>query len=287
MRFRLKSLWMGLCLGICGATGCGISVVEAQDPARDSETVVFYVNGIFGTQTDSSLAVRELSKAVNDFAGSERLENVTFAINHNSTNGSLDILEYTLQDKLTDNAELWNWLSEYFPMPVWCQELVKQIEASFYRIGHIVNEDVRKHTNEYIKNIQDDRRILIVPHSQGNLFANLAFGMLSDQDRKWISIVGVANPDSFVAGGGAYTTLEEDMVNAAVDAAKILLGGPRPLPANFTNAPGGGSRDVLHHAFVPTYMESMNRSRARIAAGVVAALRKSIVEGRPQKPDAR
>jgi hypothetical protein len=272
MRLSIRSLYMSFFFPIYLTAVQHAPEVEAQQMGQDVKVVVFYTNGILDSPADSLTAIRELKLAIDNVVGSADLTNVDYAIAYNSTSGGWDILEAAVQDKLTDEAELWSWVGEYVPMPAWCQELVKQIEARFYQIGYMTNGDVQKQVREYVKNINTERKSIIVPHSQGNCFANIEFGILSDRQREAVRIVAAASPDSFVAGGGEYTTLEEDKVILAVRAAKMLLGGPGPLPANLTNGPSGGSEGVLHHAFVATYLEQSSKSRSRIAAGISAAL---------------
>jgi len=69
--------------------------------------------------------------------------------------------------------------------------------------------------------------------------------------------VGVATPATRVAGGGAYTTFDDDRV---INAVRRLY--PTTLPANVTNA-DGAELDFLGHNFVAGYLKSAT-SRSKI-----------------------
>lgn len=53
--------------------------------------------------------------------------------------------------------------------------------------------------------------IVVVAHSQGNLFANRAYALLAPPERARMRVVSVATPDDHVAGGGPHFTALEDV----------------------------------------------------------------------------
>lgn len=110
-------------------------------------------------------------------------------------------------------------------------------------------------------------RLLVVAHSQGNLYANVVIRRLfSDQKlkslRNNIKMVGVAVPaDSITAADGAvsvattdYVTRDDDgVVNRLRDKTK-LVGAAAPLPANVS---GDATTDILGigHRYIEGYLQ--------------------------------
>ena len=80
--------------------------------------------------------------------------------------------------------------------------------------------------------------VLLVAHSQGNLFGNKIYELLTDAEKKKFEMVSIATPADKVAKRGNYTTLQNDPV--------IML-----IPnALSPNANGFG------HTFVESYLEN-------------------------------
>lgn len=83
--------------------------------------------------------------------------------------------------------------------------------------------------------LADGSNVIIVSHSQGNIFANLVFSILSPSERNRVRFVGVAVP-SETTPNNRYLTLAGDfIINTLYDKIlSIVLGaGTRALPANF------------------------------------------------------
>jgi hypothetical protein len=118
--------------------------------------------------------------------------------------------------------------------------------------------DLTTHVTNYRAAILEGKKVVLVSHSQGNLFANQAYSSRSANERQSFGIASVANPDSFVAGNGPYTMLLEDLVVAAVRAVKLAVGGALPLPPNTTN--GLTISDLTGHGFSASYLAGANSS---------------------------
>jgi hypothetical protein len=88
--------------------------------------------------------------------------------------------------------------------------------------------------------------VLLVPHSNGNVYADEAYRRLTPAERTSVGVVAVATPLGSVPGNGPHITLVEDT---------FIAGLPGHLPANTTNT-GGACPDVVGcHAFVDVYLE--------------------------------
>lgn len=93
----------------------------------------------------------------------------------------------------------------------------------------------------------------MVAHSQGNLFGNKIYTILTDQQKQKFRMVSVATPANSVAGGGSYVTATLDYVIAGI---------PDHLSANVAG---------VGHTFVGTYLGSSFEARTKIALHVKSA----------------
>lgn len=104
------------------------------------------------------------------------------------------------------------------------------------------------------------RKLLVVGHSQGSVYANKMYEYLvvHGEPASALGVYAVATPDSYVAGGGTYLTYELDgVINGA-----RLLKRFNPLPANATFsdilALGGTSPPPPYHSFTETYLATFS-----------------------------
>ena len=88
-------------------------------------------------------------------------------------------------------------------------------------------------------------KVILVAHSNGNVYADEGYGRLTPAERTSVGVVAVATLLGSVPGNGPYVTLVEDTFVRAF---------PGHLPANTTNT-GGFCPDFFGcHAFVDFYM---------------------------------
>ena len=116
-------------------------------------------------------------------------------------------------------------------------------------------ETTDNHIQKYNSDILEGRRVIVVAHSQGNLFANAAVEAViarNPNSSNSIGIVGVANPAGRVVGNNNYITAHDDRV---IDALRITHS---VLSSNIDNDPGifDDPRDFLNHSFTTSYMAS-------------------------------
>lgn len=88
------------------------------------------------------------------------------------------------------------------------------------------NLAVKNYVEKYNKFLSEGNKVVVVAHSQGKLFANIAYLGINSKYIDGFGIVSVGNPGSHVAGGGPYTALDEDIIIGSVYGV---------LPANFDN----------------------------------------------------
>ena len=127
---------------------------------------------------------------------------------------------------------------------------------------------VATHVECYLQNLKEGKRVVVVAHSQGNLYANDAIDAVEEaapEGAASIAIVGVATPASRIAGDrSGYVTAKDDTV---IDFLRAVPGA-RVLKGNVDNDPGvfRDTRDFLKHAFGKSYFDARLKSRALIDA---------------------
>jgi hypothetical protein len=122
------------------------------------------------------------------------------------------------------------------------EELINLISKD---VADIENENLDWMVNTYKRSINDGHRVILVSHSQGNLFGVRAYDELESWQKKYFKQVSVASPASRVAGGGGYVTLSND---------KIIYGVPGALKGNARNSQENLGGDSYNHEFVRTYL---------------------------------
>jgi hypothetical protein len=153
---------------------------------------------------------------------------------------------------------------------------MKRAAAEIDRIGFLDDQDHKTHVQAYRDHLRKGRRVVVVAHSQGNLYANAAYRTLfqtaspTDGERSF-GIVAVATPAPAVAGWhpevcsllGCYTTFVNDAVMHWVRQAL-----PDTLPANVlgSSLPDG---DTSWHGFRPAYLH-VDEARNQILGHVRA-----------------
>ncbi len=129
------------------------------------------------------------------------------------------------------------------------------------------------------------RKILLVGHSQGTFYTNEIYNYLlaHGEEKGALGVYNVATPASFVSGGGAYLTSQNDKVINAVRA--LAPAAKQPLPANI-NIPLS-AEDITDkfggHAFSGVYLAN---APARIVSEIDGALGKLVAGENQNTADA-
>lgn len=213
------------------------------------QIVVYHTNGIATPNDDARLNMGLLEKAL-----VQSLETVqdpgipldklcfNFRVTYNPTAGAVNDIWQTAR-QLYQLAPLDVWraiadlsLGSQIALDVsgdltGFKEYLKDISASKMATPAIDPLIIKAHADSYRRQIFDScGSVLLVPHSQGNLYAHLAYNQLSQGSPSppagTIGFVGVASPDVSVPIG-TYVTSSTDTV---IDGVRALI--PTVLPAN-------------------------------------------------------
>jgi hypothetical protein len=192
----------------------------------------------------------------------------------NQTEGPIaDLLEAALLSVQSSVTEFFRVLSGVDPMPAVFQTVL-QNAAAVAALPDVTSGDLTNQVAMYQAFAAAGDRVVIVAHSEGNFFANLAYAQLSPSDAAHVGVVGVADPDSHVAAGGPYTTFISDLIIEVATAARALA-GLTTLPPNASAASLPALNNSLDHAFVEAYLagepSTIFGDIDTVAAGLISA----------------
>lgn len=249
---------------------------------------IYHINGITTTR-DEALRNRDALSGAYGNAHEEHL--IKYNVAYNRTAGALrDLIDVFNQKRgeypaisveVFAKALLFGVVQAPLTTPI-VADIRKALAARVISSGETSYSDADLH--EIVAAVRSVHRpagrVLLVPHSQGNLYANLAYDRLTSGSAptvqtKSIAIVGVATPASSVRGGGKYVTSTLDVVIGALRSALPVL--PPNVTQPFT------LDDALGHNFIKIYLRPNTPGRASIVANMEAALRnlKSSVDADP------
>ena len=191
---------------------------------------------------------------------------ITYELAYNPSEGYLeDLLETFEQDLQTNYSLFWNYLAEWDTMPDFLQDRIIEIANEVDAAVVSANPSVQDHIALYNKYLSEGKMVVLVAHSQGNLYGNIAYLGIDPHYIDGFGMVSVANPDSSVAGRGPYTTIHEDIIIGS-----ILSALPPNLdnffgPLNWGDVWGG-------HSFIKSYMASGYKAETKILNDVVSMI---------------
>jgi len=127
--------------------------------------------------------------------------------------------------------------------------------------------DIEKQFGAYTQSIKDGHGVIVIAHSQGNLFTNLAYDMFENhwiawnEDTEWMkpyfTAMAVASPATDILGKSEPSiTFENDIIQLVPDSLPALE--PNPTKYYYDNATIGERLEVRYsmeaHAFLTSYM---------------------------------
>jgi len=196
-----------------------------------------------------------------------------FVLAYNNSAGKVrDIIEVIGQklNELNDADANQFTATQYFVLYMTAQAFNDVIPVSARPIGLVIEEYLASritdsvnsalHIQKYVTDLQEGKRVLLVAHSQGNLFANQAVLSLMGTYSGSIGMIGVASPAAAIYNNSTYYTAHDDRV---IDALRIIHD---VLPSNLDNDPGvfNDPRDFSNHQFRESYFASGLASRTKI-----------------------
>lgn len=285
MRSPFCVLWLLIASNLLDAGAC---------PSTSPSARLFFANGM-RTATeeealDSAAKVTDQLKTFRTTAFNyDCLESA--AAFDSDPNTGLQLLQAYLQLRVTETSEFWRWLSGIKRTSNSFASTFETLANITDGTAYVLQPELQKHVASYTSSIGAGMKVIVVAHSQGNFYANQAYSVLFGRQAtsSSFSIVGVATPADRVAGGGQYTTLDEDFIRYIPLALAPTTSFPR---CSNTPEPIKGFEC---HDFKQSYLvgtDSMNRILDQIVAALPTAKLPnpnsqflSFQEGNPGTPD--
>lgn len=240
-------------------------------------TNIYFINGINTTITVANAYTRLLKKAyMENLARDYPDQKFIFELSYNHTRGLILDLSESLKQKsielgmLTVNFGYGIYIrlnrllkGEMQPNDQQLMQIIVDAEVS--RTLALMRASIlaSSHTQKFRKALLAGKRVILIPHSQGNLFANEALLSLRNEEYfTSIRAIGVASPASIVVDSSTYWTAKDDLV---INGLRVL--SSNTLAGNIDNDPGlffNDHRDILNHAFDRSYLEDGLASRTKI-----------------------
>lgn len=254
------------CLIRCASLRVSLDTFSCHSDCRDfciatTKVWAYFGNGVFNTPEDAKHSAKVFGKQLKAYLSSKHPDLISLlanpgpmevAYNFNEP-WAMQILQAVVQKGRSEERFFFKRLAELSDAPAWFRELVRQKGRLGDEAFQITDSDLREHLSRYRKHLKDDDGVLIIPHSQGNMYATAAISILNDTN-KWaipVRINPIASPlfeetHEDHLNDAAYTTLTSDGV--------IRLLSPHHLPPNCSNQPSGS----FDHEFIKHYVRGNN-----------------------------
>ena len=213
-----------------------------QDAAAP-RTAIYFVNGVTTTLDEArlnggKLELEFLSKLPTMAPFVQAMCHLFF-LNINPTSGAVsDFLEAGQQRLGVAPTTFWRGLEG---LKLFTPEMIAQaLQGPIADANQIDQATIQRHAAAYREQITAPscRRVLVVPHSQGNLYSNASFdevfGQVPSPRAGTLKIVGVATPADVVRGSGLYRTSSTD---ALIRVIRLVLSGTLPANTNWGDSP--------------------------------------------------
>lgn len=236
--------------------------LQCDKSPYDVDLAVVHANGVYTTFEEAVDNVQKLRAWIDRRLGQMPYA-ISYGLAYNEKKGVLESLQKLIRErKPMSKAQTVRLLAASPELPDDVRELMVQHAADLVQSGFGDDPSLDKQVQLYRDLLRTGRKVLVVAHSEGNMYANAAHARLFGGDmpepgEDRFGIVGVATPTPAIEGWhpsqcpklGCYTTLQDDLVIAGV--AKLL---PDSAPANvFTHAKMIG-QDPHGHELIKAYL---------------------------------
>jgi len=242
--------------------------VDTSSFCSQKDTAIYHANGVFTDRMGAKRNLIVLENAVISVIPTAEADKIEFRLAYNTTNGHLaDLFEAATQSIISDVTSFWVGLAGLIPNQSISDNMIR-LSSLVDQAALLANQDLTGHVSDYKNSILEGKKLILVPHSQGNFFANESYNYLSSSEKSSFGIVAVANPDTHVASGGPHTTLFEDLVIDAIILVKQAAHLPIPQLPNVTNYLTFA--DLTGHGFQQCYLASDSNSRSKILSDILS-----------------
>jgi hypothetical protein len=273
-------LVVGLLAALAGAPAF-VAAQTAPQPACLNPAAprvdIFYVNGVTTTLDEARVNAGKLEQEflgrLGSFPANLQAFCYLFQLNYNPTQGEVtDFLEAGQQRFGLTPEAFWQGLEGVAVFT----PLLTELQGPMTDANQIDQATIQRHASRYRQEMLAPtcRRVLVVPHSQGNLYTNAAYdltfsGPPPNPPVGALKIAGVATPASLVKGNGRYRSSSTDLL---INAIRLTLTNTLPANtnwgSNFLNliAPeySGGHSFIGYLSFDPSRTDILNDIQANL-----------------------
>jgi len=231
--------------------------------ANNCETDIYFGNGVWNTKEDARISLEALEAKIKA-QSLDNNRNLNYKLAYNSTETAmLDLVETFFQLKQAGQIGnvgfnvMVSMLVQLEHLDTPFVTLKDQFQDDLLMADLIEGDNVATMLVKYnAESFNQKHRVLLLSHSQGNLFGNRIFNKLTPSQKDRFKMISVGTPANNVAGSTApYTTLHGDYVIQPLQAFGAL--------SSNTNGVG--------HEFVPNYLgndESYNQIISHIGSAL-------------------
>ena len=269
IRRWLVALILAMATGVCWPI---LSFAQVSPPSACLKTAVYFVNGVTTTLDEARLNAGKLEmEVVNQLGVTLAQKSVCpeFFLNYNPTSGATqDFLEASQQRLGLDPSSFWKGLEG---AGLYGPTIIQQaLQGPMTSANQIDQATVQRHAATYQAQIASPscRRVLVVPHSQGNLYTNQSYTLVNQSQRSGLKILGVATPASEVKGNGRHRTSTTDVLIGAI---RLVLPNTLTSNTNWGNNPlliapiySGGHSFIGYLSFEPSRTDILSDSDASL-----------------------
>ena len=101
-------------------------------------------------------------------------------------------------------------------------------------INYEIQYNTAKHAEFVVQQLNEGKKVVLVAHSEGSLYANKVYNLLTSTQKQSVSLVYIAPTASSMADGRSnYITNPSDIVILGMRTISMVTGNfPQPLAAN-------------------------------------------------------
>jgi len=265
-----------------------------------NKTVIVYSNGMFNDAEEANVSKKELMKKLiissqayadqtkYDYKLAFASDGSQYSLQPTGIDPKEYLLDWALQAAVVggqlgevvlqkvaqdDFSAFWRWLAGLQSAGSRLQDVFNTLAAGTDSLTYIYDPDLQNQVSDYQILLNAGKRVVIVSHSQGNLYANSAYDMLVSIKPAWSSSIGVvqvaspasSNQGSKLGNNEPHVTVPEDTVMKFV---RISQAGQLILPTKpdtfLNNSPNMGEltsvdslawwKATIGHNFVTWYL---------------------------------
>ncbi|WP_333982655.1 hypothetical protein [Burkholderia gladioli] len=238
------------------------TVASATAAAAPSNTAIVFVNGINNSFDDAVANLQILKTQLNARnAGNAYV----YGNAYNATQGTFSDLYQVFKQKAIEGsspADFWRAI-DGGSIPAGVMDAA--LEQKYIDIlAQSQVPELPDHLNQYRAYLKQNRKVVLVGHSQGSLYANFETNVLVTGPEKAqgrISTVNVGNAARYLLPGSSYLTSSSDAVIGSLGLVQTVM------PSNFSLGLHPIS-DPLGHSFAKIYMNASYGAAGQILTQV-------------------